>query len=1036
MPSCPQCGEENPDRARFCLACGAELRAVGVRNVRKTVTVLFSDLVGSTELGERLDPESIRGVMSRYFEEMQAVLERHGATVEKFIGDAIMAVFGIPAIHEDDALRALRAAAEMRSRLDVLNEELDREWNVRLRTRMGINTGEVVAGDPSRGQSFVSGDAVNVAARLEQAAASDEILIGERTKALGDSAIRVEPVEALSVKGKSEALPAWRLIEVSPDTTAVRIHDSPFVGRGDELRELESALERAINNRGCVLATVIGPPGIGKSRLVREFTHAATGSARVVYGHCLPYGEGITYWPLAEIVSDIAEGDLPGTAARLLGEDATVVAERIASAVGSAESPGSPAEIFWAFRKLFEGVAKEHPLIAIVDDIHWAEPTLLDLLEYIVGFASDAPMLLLCVARAELFDSRPSWAVPRQNSSVIPLQPISQGDAASLIESLTPSEFPQEGRTRVARAAEGNPLFIEQLLALNTDASSGNGEILIPPTIQALLAARIDRLKPAERAAIERAAIEGRVFHRGAVVELSEEQAQPAVGAALVSLVRKEFIQPDESLFRGDDAFRFRHMLIRDAAYDAIPKQLRAQLHERFARWLERTAGGKALDYEEILAYHFEQAYRYQTELGRNDEAAVLAELAGRRLAATGLRALARGDMPAAINLLQRAAGVLPRDDRGRLELLSELATAMVEAGDLIHAKAIVHEALERAEMSGHELALWRARIAGLSVDLWTGAGIANEETVNLANEAAAASAQLGDELGLARAWHIIGLTHMWSGNSVKAEAALQQAIQHARSAKARREESASTNWRLISAWFGPTPVSQGVRLCQEVLQTTSDRSNEATALTELGCFLAMRGEFDQARANFARGLALLQDLGQQLSATGLSQEYFDIEMLAGDPAAAEKRLRSACETFEQMGEKGLLATRLGCLAEAVYAQGRFAEAEQLTERAEAASAHDPSDRDSQFRWRAVRGKAHARRGESDTAEKLAREAAALVQETDWVNSRAGVQLDLAEVLQVAGRDDEARSCLKEALRLFEEKENLVAAARIRERLA
>jgi tetratricopeptide (TPR) repeat protein len=360
----------------------------------------------------------------------------------------------------------------------------------------------------------------------------------------------------------------------------------------------------------------------------------------------------------------------------------------------------------------------------------------------------------------------------------------------------------------------------------------------------------------------------------------------------------------------------------------------------------------------------------------------------------------------------------------------------MLEAGDLTGAKAVVQEALERSEATGHELAYWRARIAGLSVDLRTGAGVADDTTANLARDAAAASARLGDELGLARAWHIIGLTQTWAGKSVSSDAALQQALQHARRANARREESASTNWLLISAWFGPTPASEGARLCEEILQTTSDRSNEATALTELGCFLAMRGEFDQARASFARGLALLQDLGQQLSATGSSQEYFDIEMLAGNPGAAEQRLRAACETFEQMGEKGFLATRLGCLAQAVYAQGRFAEAEQLTQRAEAAAAHDPSDMDAQYRWRAVRGKALARRGDLDAGERLVREAVALIEDTEWPDSRAGVRLDLAEVLQLAGRDDEASAYLQEALRFFEEKGNLVAAARTSERLA
>jgi class 3 adenylate cyclase len=503
----------------------------GEREVRKTVTVVFSDLVGSTELGERLDPESIRRLMSRYFEEMQGILQRHGGTVQKFIGDAIMAVFGMPTVHEDDALRAVRASAEMRERLRVLNEEIDRRWQVRLRVRTGINTGEVVAGDSSPGESVVLGDTVNVAARLEQAAAPGEILLGERTWSLAHDAIAAEPMAALPLKGKSEALPAWRLIDVKSKVATPRVRsDSPFVGRTVEFQELGRALERAIDERICVLATVVGPPGIGKSRLVWEFTQAVGQGTRVVSGHCLPYGEGITFWPLAEIVNDVSAGDLPGAVERLMGGEAGVVAERIEAAIGTAESPGSPAEIFWAFRKLFEALARARPLIVVVDDIHWAEPTLLDLLEYTIEFASNAPILLLCLARGELFESRASWAVPRRNASLIPLQPISEGDATTLIGRLTSEVFPPAARTRVAQAAEGNPLFIEQLLALNADVSATDGAILVPPTIDALLAARIDRLEPADRAVIERAAIEGRTFHRGAVVELLEDEARARVG--------------------------------------------------------------------------------------------------------------------------------------------------------------------------------------------------------------------------------------------------------------------------------------------------------------------------------------------------------------------------------------------------------------------------------------------------------------------------------------------------------------------------
>jgi class 3 adenylate cyclase/tetratricopeptide (TPR) repeat protein len=1037
MPSCPRCGDASPDRANFCLTCGTALTVVSGREARKTVTLLFSDMVGSTELGDRLDPESIRRVMSRYFEVMGGVLDRHGGTVEKFVGDAIMAVFGIPDVHEDDALRALRAANEMRERLQSLNEELESDWGVRLRIRIGVNTGEVVAGDPSRGQAFVSGDAVNVAARLEQAAAPDEILVGERTWRLGAEAIEAAPVAALTLKGKPEPLPAWRLIGVSDGGVGLRRRSTaPFVGRKEEIEQLGGAFERAARDHMCVLATVVGPPGIGKSRLAEELTLLAGQRARVVTGRCLPYGEGITYWPLAEIVSDVGGSDLHAAVTKVVGENASVVYERLAAAIGSGDSPGSPADISWAFRQLFEGLARERPLIVVIDDLHWASSTLLDLLEYIVGFASGASILLVCLARADLFEARPSWSVPRQNAFLVSLQPISESDAGTLIEALVPPDLPPEARARVAQAAEGNPLFIEQLLALNADATFGNGSVVVPPTIQALLAARIDRLDATDREVIERASIEGRSFHRGAVVELFEEGARGGVGTSLLSLARKELIQSDESLFTGDDGFRFGHILIRDAAYEAVPKLLRAELHERFAAWLERMVRGRETEYEEILGYHLEQAYRYQVELGHGTEARRLAELAGQRLASAGIRASERADIPAAINLLTRAAGLLPLDDLRRLDLLPELGIALTEAGELAKAESTLQEAETRAEGTGNEIAVWRARIAGLGLRIWTGA-VASDETIASAEAAVAACSRLGDELGLARSWHLLALQRMWGGgDSAAADVAFREALIHARRAAARHEESVTLQWTMVNAWFGATAASEGIRRCHDVLQRSNARSVDATARTELGCFLAMTGSFDEAWASFALGRGVLEDLGQQLTLAGISQEFFDIAMLAGDPAAAEQHLRWACDTLERMGEQGFLTTRLGCLAEAIYAQGRFAEAEQLSERVEAMAAHDLSDVDPQFRWRAVRAKVLARRGEYAAAETLAREAVSLIAHTDWLNQQANLQMDLAEVLQRAGRGDEARSAVEEAIHLYDVKENRVAATRARVRLA
>jgi class 3 adenylate cyclase len=626
MAICPNCGQESPEGFKFCGNCGEPLGALSspARETRKTVTVVFCDVTGSTALGEKLDPESLRRVMGRYFDEMRIVVERHEGTVEKFIGDAVMAVFGIPMLHEDDALRAVRAAAEMRSRLEELNAELERDWGVRIRVRTGVNTGEVVAGDPSSGQRFATGDAVNVAKRFEEAAPAGEIFIGEPTYRLVRDAVEVEAVEPLELKGKGEPIGAYRLLGIEADAPGrARRLDSPMVGRAREQVALRQAYERTAGERACHLFTVLGAAGVGKSRLVAEFLAGLGDDATVVEGRCLPYGEGITYRPLHEILRALyGEDFLAEIRRRLAGNDnAKLIAERIGAALGVVEHTGPTDETFWAVRKLFEAEALERPLVVVVDDLQWGAPTLLDLVEHVADWARDAPILLVCLARPELLDGRPGWSGGKLNATSVLLEPLNQSEAGELVQNLLGrAQLAPDIQARVTAAAEGNPLFVEEMLAMLIDdglleRSNGDwvpagdlGAVTVPPTIQALLSARLERLDGIERDVIERASVEGKVFHRGAVVELSEDDVRDAVGAHLQSLVRKELVRPEEADFPGEDAFKFRHLLIRDAAYDAMPKELRAELHERFAGWLEAAAEDRILEYEEILGFHLEQA--------------------------------------------------------------------------------------------------------------------------------------------------------------------------------------------------------------------------------------------------------------------------------------------------------------------------------------------------------------------------------------------------------------------------------------------
>jgi class 3 adenylate cyclase len=495
---CATCGHENPDGARFCATCGAALTGDPPAGVRKTVTVVFCDLVGSTALGERTDPELMRELMGRYHHELRSVVEQHGGTIEKFVGDAAMAIFGLPHVHEDDAVRAVRAAFAMRDAVGKSD----------LHVRIGVNTGEVVAGG---GETLATGDAVNVAARLEQAAAADEILIGSVTERLARAAVRTEVVPPLELKGKSEPVAAYRVLELLDDVPAfTRPIDAPFVGREGELEQLEATLAAVVQERAPRLATIIGPPGIGKSRLARELLGRA--DAKVVVGRCLSYGEGITYWPIREIVSQI------GNLRAALGEsgDSELAAVRMEAALGTTQTTASPAEIAWGYRKLFEALAATGPLIVVFDDIHWAEPPLLDLIEYVVTFGQDVPLLVLCTTRPDLFETRPSWATPTPNASLLTLLPLSEAASEQLVAQLR--DVPASSRARIVEAAEGNPLFVEQLVAMQ--AENGNGELEVPPTLQALLAARIDRLPDSQREIVERGAVEGRLFHRRALTAL------------------------------------------------------------------------------------------------------------------------------------------------------------------------------------------------------------------------------------------------------------------------------------------------------------------------------------------------------------------------------------------------------------------------------------------------------------------------------------------------------------------------------------
>jgi len=996
------------------------------------VTVLFCDVVDSTGRGERIDPESVRRVMSRYFEEMRAALEAHGGTVEKFIGDAVMAVFGVPTAHEDDALRAVRAAAEMQSRLAGLNEELAEAWGVQLAIRIGINTGEVVAGDPRTRQTIVTGDVVNVAKRLEQAAEAGGALISNATYRLVQGAVRADPVRTLEVKGKRNRISAWRLHEVDRTAAGVpRTFDTAFVGRERELALLLEALERVEAERACRLFTVLGSAGLGKSRLGCELAATAGDRTTFLTGRCLPYGEGITFWPLGEIVRE-AGGESPIRAALEGSSDAELVLERVLGALGSAGTSSAGEETFWAIRKLFEALARPRPLVVCFEDIHWAEPTFLDLIEYLTGWIRDAPVLLLCLARPDLVERQPAWLAPRANVDALVLEPLSEAESEALVVEVGEDLLP-ETRARIAAAAEGNPLFVEQMAAMA--AEEGLGEALaVPPSIQALLAARLDRLDPDERAVIERAAVVGRGFWVGAVRDLAPPEIRESVGAHLMALVRKELIRPDVSTFDREDAFRFKHVLIRDAAYDGMPKELRAELHERFAGWLEEHAAGHASELEEIVGYHIEQAYRLRAELGPVSEperrlASRAAEILGR----AGQRAYSRSDMPAAINLLDRALALLTDQDPVSLELQRELSSALWSAGELARAESLLEGLAEAASAAGDQRQEWYAileRSARGSAS--AAAAAAPAELLEVAERAIVAFGDLGDELGLARAWRRVSLAHRLSSRYGPAAEAADRSLQHAANAGDPQEHARAADLLCTSLLYGPAAAEGAISRCERLrADTPKTPLLDANVLSSVAGLEAMCGRVERARALCMDAASIYEELGLLLPLAGLSQVAGAVELGAGDAAAAETWLRRGLEILRPVAPAGL---QCGLLAEALYEQGRYDEAEPVVETARELAF--PSEASSQVLWRTVAAKLAARHGKVGHAEELARAAVDIAAGTDAVNLHGDALVAFAAVLRVDDRDDEAEAALADAAALYRRKGNVLALGRLASGLA
>jgi class 3 adenylate cyclase/tetratricopeptide (TPR) repeat protein len=994
---------------------------VGAR-VRKTVTIVFSDVVGSTGLGERLDPESFQHVMTRYGSEMRRVLERHGGRVEKFIGDAVMAVFGVPVLHEDDALRAVRAALEMRAALADLNRELDRDYGVELGIRIGVHTGEVITDERALDQGLIAGDAVNAAARLQASAPTGAVLIGPETHRLVVSAVRVRRHGDLELRGKTGRMRTWRVEGLAPDRLRLRRGaGTEMVGRRRELQALRRRFEAAVQARRCVVTTVLGPAGIGKSRLVRQLVSEVEPGARIVVGRCLPYGEGITYWPLKEIVDDLGG---VGSLERLLpgDEQDAPAAAMVSGAIGRSQSTATAQDVQWAVRRLFESIARPQPLLIAFDDIQWAEPPLLDLIEYLSDFMTRAPVGIVCLARDDLLERRPAWATAFGRGATLRLRPLSDTDSAKLLRGLAGREAARLRRFEILAAAEGNPLFLEQLVAMRSDDPSK----AVPPSIQALLAARVDGLPHHARRVIEAAAVEGREFHRGVVAALLADHRDVDVDAGLEELEALELVRPAQRIYAGDSGYRFTHLLVRDAAYELIPKRRRAELHVGFADWL-RGPAAEERELDEIIGYHLERAYTYRRELGRVDALpyrALAADASG-YLSAAGRRVLRAGDRAAAASLLRRAIALRPAEDPERAALLIDLGGVLREEGRFDEARQALADALRVAD---DPLAA-RGEVERLLTHLQVDPDRAARQSSRLGARLTRALTEAGDHAGLARLWHLRALLAWIQAQAGDAATCWRSAADEAAVAGDARMLADVLGWEASAFMHGPTPVEEAFPRCVEIQrQLRGNPWAEALVMHQMAGLHAMRGEFDSAYALLDESNAALDGFSPTVDAA-MSHPTVLVAMLAGQPARAEQHLRAGRRQLEAMGERAVLASTEALLARVVLAQGRDAEAGRLARRASRLTTD--LDAAAQALWRRVGAIVLAGRGRAREAERLAQDAVGFMASTDYLNDHADALEDLGRVYDLCGDAEAARTARADALALFIRKGNVVSSVRL-----
>jgi DNA-binding SARP family transcriptional activator len=1020
LQASPLLGEIEAAILRHDPALALASTAMAAPLARRPVTVLCVMLQVASSSGGALDPETHEVVYGNSVPGLTAVLERYGGKLATSGGERLMGVFGVGSMHEDDALRAACASLAARSALAGEVGTLLRQHGVSLACRFGLATSEALVG--GSGPLGFAGDAGTEAMMLAEAAEPGQILISRQTYELAAAAIEAE----------SAGPDRFLLRRAHPGVRPLPLRlDTPLVGRDEELRRLQAVCALAIRDRVTMLVTVTGEAGIGKTRLVHDMAGRLSGEANVLTGRCLPYGDGITFWPLREVVRQAGAGrDSPDAIRALLGgeADAAGIAERLSRALGPGNQGRSDAaEIFWATRRFLETLARTRPLLVVFEDLHWAEPTFLDLVESLAVQPGRSALVLVCIARPELLEQRPAWAAGAARAVSIDMVPLAGDSAATLLDALGEDQrIPPLIRARILETAAGNPLFLEQLAVSLTEQTGSDTRPVLPPTIEALLAARLQRLGPGATSVLACAAIVGKDFGVQPVRELLPSEARGPLSRNLQTLVAKGLVQrgpPDRS---PEEEYRFHHILIQQAAYRAIPKSARAELHQRYADWLEYVAWEPATQSAEILGYHLEQSVRYRNELRHAEaQSTALSHRAAVHLETAGCAAHDRGDALAAVNLLDRAAALLPSEDPALARIYTSLGTASTEAGQLDKARATLDRAQQTAAANGDENQRAHARIQALLLGLKVNPEWAAAEITRALPELRREFERSLDEPGLCRTLQLQAALDWNHSRSAAAEDAWQHAAEYARRAHDRRQLTEILGWLASAALWGPTPAPEGIRRCADYLDEIGNHpSGQAVILLHMAGLYAMQDDVETAHATLNRAKTLLDTLGPTMTAAIIQPAAF-VAMLSGDPATAETHLRLEYEALDRMGEKGILATTAALLARAIAAQGpsRYDEATQLITMSLRAGAGE--DVSAQIIGQGLAGRILADRGCYAEAQKLANSAVQLAAQTDLLSQHADALLDLAHVLAAAGRTTEAHAAASQALDLYQCKGNL-----------